>query len=270
MHMKACLPFLGWALRIGAILALFLPSLVMGSDLPALLENIRPAVVGVGTTYPPRQPNVRGERFAYLGTGFVVGDGRQIVTNAHVIGVELDVDNKQTLAVFSGHGANAIAHPARVVRRDDEHDLALLAIEGAALPALQLGDSDDVREGQDIAFTGFPIGMVLGLYPATHRGIIAAITPTAQPAQHASELNQLRISRRRSGFDAFQLDATAYPGNSGSPVFELSSGRVIAIVNSVVVKETREAMLSRPSGITYAVPANYIRPLLRSAEAGLP
>jgi S1-C subfamily serine protease len=257
-------------MQIAAILAVVLAPLAQGSDLPALLERIRPGVVGVGTTYPPRQPNVRGERFAYLGTGFVVGNGRQIITNAHVIGVELDVDNKQTLAVFSGHGADAIAHPARVVRTDEAHDLALLSIEGTALPVLQLGDSDEVREGQDIAFTGFPIGMVLGLYPATHRGIVAAITPTAQPAQHATELNPLRISRRRSGFDAFQLDATAYPGNSGSPVFELSNGRVIAIVNSVVVKETREAMLSRPSGITYAVPANYIRPLLGSGDGSPP
>jgi serine protease Do len=252
------------------ILAVLLSPLAAASELPALLQKIRPAVVGVGTTYPPRQPNVRGERFAYLGTGFVVGDGRQIVTNAHVIGVELDLDNKQTLAVFSGHGTQALAHPARVVSRDLEHDLALLEIEGAALPALELGDSDEVREGQEIAFTGFPIGMALGLYPATHRGIVAAITPTAQPAQRASELNQLRIRRRRSSFDAFQLDATAYPGNSGSPVFELANGRVVAIINSVVVKETREAMLSRPSGITYAVPANYIRPLLRAAGASPP
>jgi len=250
------------ALGAATVIAVLLTPLAQASELPALLAKIRPGVVGVGTAYPPRQPNVRGERFAYLGTGFVVGNGRQIITNAHVIGVELDADNNQSLAVFSGHGAAAIARPAREIRRDDEHDLALLEIDGAALPALQLGDSDAVREGQEIAFTGFPIGMVLGLYPATHRGIIAAITPTAQPAQHANELNTLRISRSRSGFEAFQLDATAYPGNSGSPVFELANGRVVAIINSVVVKETREAILSRPSGITYAVPANYIRPLL--------
>jgi len=66
----------------------------------------------------------------------------------------------------------------------------------------------------------------------------------------------------RSGFDAFQLDATAYPGNSGSPVFELATGSVVGVVNSVVVKETRETMLSSPSGITYAVPAKYIKALL--------
>lgn len=263
MHMKAVRSLL----RPLMLVAVFLAPLSQGSELPALLEKIRPGVVGVGTTYPPRQPNVRGERFAYLGTGFVVGNGRQIITNAHVIGVELEADNHQTLAVFSGHGAQAIAHPARVVRIDEEHDLALLEIDGVALPALTLGDSDEVREGQEIAFTGFPIGMVLGLYPATHRGIIAAITPTAQPTQHANELSTLRISRSRSGFDAFQLDATAYPGNSGSPVFELTNGRVVAIINSVMVKETREAMLSRPSGITYAVPANYISPLLKAAGA---
>lgn len=268
--MKAIRLFPPAAIRACLFLAVVFTPLVQAADLPALLEKIRPGIVGVGTTYPPRQPNVRGERFAYLGTGFVVGNGRQIITNAHVVGVALDVDNRQTLAVFSGRGAQAIAHPARVVRSDAEHDLALLEIDGAALPALQLGDSDAVREGQEIAFTGFPIGMVLGLYPATHRGIIAAITPTAQPTQRANELSTLRISRKRSGFDAFQLDATAYPGNSGSPVFELANGRVVAIINSVVVKETREAMLSRPSGITYAVPAKYIGPLLKAYGADTP
>jgi serine protease Do len=125
-----------------------------------------------------------------------------------------------------------------------------------------LGDSDAVREGQDIAFTGFPLGMALGLYPVTHRGMVSAITPAAQPSAHSDKLNSVKIKRMRSGFDAFQLDATAYPGNSGSPVFELNSGRVIGVVNSVMVKETKETMLSRPSGITYAIPAKYIKPLL--------
>ena len=61
----------------------------------------------------------------------------------------------------------------------------------------------------------------------------------------------------------FQLDATAYPGNSGSPVFELDNGRVVGVINSVLVKETRESVLSNPSGITYAIPAKYIQQLLK-------
>jgi len=248
--------------RMTALLCLFVAQLAWPAGLPDLIEKMRPGVVGVGTAYPPRQPNVRGDRVVYLGTGFVVGDGHQIVTNAHVIAVELDVNNNQTLAIFSGHGDQATAHVAQVLRRDDEHDLVLLEIQGSVLPVLQLGNSAAVREGQEIAFTGFPIGMALGLYPVTHRGIVSAIVPAAQPSADSSELNNLKITRMRSGFDAFQLDATAYPGNSGSPVFELATGSVVGVVNSVVVKETRETMLSSPSGITYAVPAKYIKALL--------
>lgn len=258
-------------LTTATVLLGLLPAPVARSGgLPDLIEKVSPGVVGVGTAYPPRQPNVKGDRVAYLGTGFVVGNGRQIITNAHVLAVELDSDNYQTIAVFSGRGTDATAHVAREVRRDDEHDLALLEIRGSPLPVLQLGDSDSVREGQEIAFTGFPIGMALGLYPVTHRGIVSAITPAAQPREDSSDLNAVQISRMRSGFEAFQLDATAYPGNSGSPLFEVVGGRVVGVVNSVVVKETREAMLSSPSGITYAVPSKYVKALLEGAARSIP
>ena len=255
-----------WPAVAVLICQLLLLPVARSASLPDLIDTVRPSVVGVGTAYPPRQPNVRGERAAYLGTGFVMGDGRQVVTNAHVIATPLDTHNRQTLAVFSGRGSDVIAHPARELARDETHDLALLEIDGAALPALQLGDSGTVREGQEIAFTGFPLGMVLGLYPVTHRGIVSAITPAAQPVAHADELNALQLRRMRNGFDSFQLDATAYPGNSGSPVFELERGRVVGVINSVVVKETRESALSHPSGISYAVPSKYIKALFESAN----
>jgi S1-C subfamily serine protease len=186
-----------------------------------------------------------------------------VVTNAHVVPDKLDTDNNQTLAVFSGRGAKARAHTATVVATDKEHDLALLAIQGEPLPALALGDSGSVREGQEVAFTGFPIGMVLGLYPVTHRGIVAAITPIARPGENSRSLNAAQIAHlRKSGFDAFQLDAIAYPGNSGSPVFEPATGRVIGVLNSVFVKESKESVLEKPSGISYAIPVNYVKPLL--------
>lgn len=253
-----------------AFICLLLASPAWSAGLPDLIAKVRPSVVGVGTVYPPRQPNVKGESAVYLATGFVVGDGLHIVTNAHVTGAKLDKENNQTLAVFSGHGMSAKAHPAVEVARDEEHDLVLLAIEGARLPALELGNSDAVREGQDIAFTGFPLGMALGLYPVTHRGIVSAITPAAPPSARANQLNAAMVKRMRNGFDSFQLDATAYPGNSGSPVFELGSGRVIGVINSVVIKETREAALAQPSGITYAIPARYIKPLLDGVVATQP
>jgi serine protease Do len=251
-------------IRVAALLCLLLSSSGWTASLPDVIDQIRPSIVGVGTAYPPRQPNRRGNPVAYWGTGFVVGNGRQVVTNAHVIPEALDVEHNQSIAIFAGRGAKAKAHSARVVRTDKEHDLALLEFQGPTLPAMQLGNSDKVREGQEVAFTGFPIGMVLGLYPVTHRGIVAAITPMARPVENARTLNGAQMKRLRNLFDAFQLDATAYPGNSGSPVYEQDTGRVVGVINSVVVKESKESILQKPSGISYAIPVNHVHNLLKA------
>ena len=249
-----------------ALLCLSLIAPLGAASLPDIIDQIRPSIVGVGTAYPPRQPNRKGAPVSYRGTGFVVGNGRQVITNAHVVPDQLDTEHNQYLAVFAGRGAKARALTARVVHTDVEHDLALLEIEGAKLPAMQLGDSASVREGQDVAFTGFPIGMVLGLYPVTHRGIVAAITPMARPVENARTLNAVQLKRLRNLFDAFQLDATAYPGNSGSPVFESGTGRVIGVLNSVFVKESKESVLQKPSGISYAIPVTYVHDLLGQSK----
>lgn len=241
--------------------SLAVPTVFAGS-LPDTIAAIRGGIVGVGLAYPPRQPNRKGDPVTFMATGFVVGDGLHVISNAHVIPKEVDTDNKQNLAVFSGRGASSRVHFARVVRTDEEHDLVLLEIVGPALPALTLGDSETVREGQEVAFTGFPIGVVLGLYPVTHRGIISVITPIARPVETSRTLTAAQLKRMRNPFVAFQLDATAYPGNSGSPVYEPDTGRVIGVVNSVFIKETRESILSKPSGITYAIPAVHVRNLL--------
>jgi len=65
-------------------------------------------------------------------------------------------------------------------------------------------------------------------------------------------------------FDIFQLDATAYPGNSGSPLFDVDTGEVIGVISMVLIKGTKESALSQPSGITYAVPSNFLLDILRT------
>ena len=59
-----------------------------------------------------------------------------------------------------------------------------------------------------------------------------------------------------------QLDAIAYPGNSGGPVFDIDSGTVVGVLQGGIVKSTKEAALSAPTGITYAVPASAAAALL--------
>lgn len=229
------------------------------ADLPELIERVKPSVVVIGTLQRTRSP-----QFVMRGTGFVVGDGYEVATNAHVIQEELNVAAGETLAIiFRSATAAAQQRLAKVIRVDKVHDLALLRVDGQALPALILHDSESVREGQSVAFTGFPIGGALGLSPVTHRGIISSITPIVLPSANARQLNARVVQQIRSGsFDIYQLDATAYPGNSGGPLYETTRGEVIGIINMVFVKESKESVLSKPSGISFAIPVRYLRELM--------
>lgn len=239
---------------------------VLARELADTVASIRPAIVAVGTAYPLRQPIGDKAPNAILGSGFVIGSGRRVVTNSHVIPDQLDIENRQALVVFAGRGDHAEIRSAVTIGRDSRHDLAILQIDGEPLPVLELGDDGQIREGQSVAFTGFPIGAVLGLFPATHRGIVAAITPMARAADSARDLGASQIARLRDPFDVYQLDAIAYPGSSGSPVYLPESGRVIGVINSVFVKESRESVLQRPSGISYAIPVRHLKALLSDLD----
>jgi S1-C subfamily serine protease len=240
------------------ILTLFLAAPTR-AELADTIARIKPALVVVGIFNKLKSPS-----FAMRGTGFVVGDGLLVATNSHVIpdapGTEPGQD---TLMILARHGNENRPYPAQLVARDAEHDLAILRIAGSPLPAMKLGTSDTVREGQSIAFSGFPIGGALGFSPVTHRGIVSSITPIAIPIGNSQDLKNKSIRRLRSGaFPIFQLDATAYPGNSGGPLFDPDSGDVLGIINMVFVKSTKESVLEKPSGISYAIPARHLSDLL--------
>ncbi len=242
-----------------AALCLFLSPAVQ-ADIVELLPRIKPAVVGVGSQHPLRSPRAR-----LSGTGFVVADGRHVVTNAHVPPTLLETEKGETLAVMLRGPNGEEVRRAEKVMSDPEHDLLLLKIEGAPLPALKLGNSDRAREGQSLYFTGYPIGAVLGLYPATHHAGLAAVAPIYSPVASVRSLTPRLIRQANKPFLIFQLDATAYPGNSGSPLYDAESGEVMAVINAVFVKGSKESVLKDPSGISYAIPVNYVRELLESA-----
>lgn len=221
------------------------------------IRQVKPSVVAVGTYQRTRNPAAN-----LLGTGFAVGDGQHVVTSAHVIPPALDDKHRETLTVFLPRGDTVEARTVQLVGEDVEHDLAVLRMLDTPLPALELGDDETVQEGQSVAFTGFPAAPALGLYPVTHRGIISAVTPAAVPPPTAGYLNHQMIQRLRQNYTVFQLDATAYPGNSGSPLYDPATGAVIGVVGSVGVKETKERALQDPSGITYAIPVRFVKDLL--------
>ncbi|MFM7505826.1 MAG: S1C family serine protease [Rubrivivax sp.] len=249
---------------LGATLALALAprGALAQADLPGLIASARPSVLPVGTFSPTDSP-----RFGFRGTGFVVGDGTLVATNFHVLPPGADTADPASgpqLMVLTGRSGDLVSgRRARVVGTDRVRDLALLRIDGPALPALPLAEDGSAREGAEVVLMGFPIGGTLGFAMVTHRGIVASITTAALPAATASNLDPRALLRLREGnFELLQLDATAYPGNSGGPVFDTATGRVIGVVNMVLVRAGRESALSAPTGISYAVPVAALRALM--------
>jgi serine protease Do len=245
---------------LAALLCLFLSTNSALADIVTLLPRIKPAIVGVGTFNPLAAPRIR-----LLGTGFVVADGQHAITNAHVIPTLMAEEKGEFLAIFVREGNEVHARKVEKAASDREHDLALLQFEGPALPALSLGHFRDVREGETYYFTGYPVGAALGLYPATSRAGLAAIAPIYSPPATARGLTAKLIRRAEDPFLMFQLDAVAYPGNSGSPLYDGDTGEVIGVINAVFVKGAKENALKDPTGITYAIPAKYVRSLLERA-----
>ncbi|WNC72555.1 serine protease [Thalassotalea psychrophila] len=228
------------------------------------IVKVKPAIVGVGIYQANARPQSR-----LHGTGFVIGNGQYIVTNYHVIGIDIKAEQKQKRVIFVGFGKKSEVREIQIVAYSKQHDIAILKQHGARLPALQLAENLYVAEGESIAFTGFPIGAVLGLYPVTHQGIIASVTPVVIPARASTELSPAMIKSLKNPYFVYQLDATAYPGNSGSPVYLQSNGKVVAVINKVFVQQTKESAITHPSGITYAIPIKFLDELIKKQNINI-
>lgn len=248
------------SLFCAALLALAALAPGVRAGLVEVIEAVKPSVLAVGSYNALKSP-----RFGFRGTGFVVMDGTLVVTNAHVLpsGAAVDLDARLMVLLPRAKGTPEL-RAASIVSTDPLHDLALLKIEGSPLPALRLADSTTVREGLAVALMGFPIGGALGYMPVTHSGIVATITAVALPSPTSQQLDPRAIKRLREGaFELFQLDAIAYPGNSGGPLLDAQTGMVLGVVNMVLLKSTKESALSQPTGITYAIPSRYVSDLIK-------
>src|SRR5512134_339760 len=111
----------------------------------ATIEQIKAGVVGVGTFQRTRTPP-----FRFLGTGFAVGDGRAVATNAHVVAQVVDAGAApEVLAVLlppAEAGQQATIVEAARIAIDEEHDLAVLQMKSGRLPALALRADDAVQD----------------------------------------------------------------------------------------------------------------------------
>lgn len=233
-----------------------------GQSLSGIVSRCRPSILAVGTFSALRSP-----RFTFSGTGFVIGDGTLVATCRHVVpDVALSSERVELAVQWRSEQGEMQWRRATVLTQDRGRDLCLLKLDGAPLPALAISDHDgvDAAEGSAVVLMGFPIGGALGFSVVTHRGIISSRVNSIAPAPSASSLSDSAVKGARAGaFDLLQLDATAYPGNSGGPVINVETALVVGVVSMVLVKSTRESALSSPTGITYAVPSKYVGALLK-------
>lgn len=255
-------------LGAAALGVMVMPAAVAQSaDRVALIARSRAAVFPVGTFSPTDSP-----RFAFSGTAFAIGDGSLLATNAHVLPPTLEGGKRMAIRI-ERPGGGAEYRELELAGLDRGHDLALLKqVSPNKLPTtLELGPDEFVREGTEVLLLGYPLAGALGFSLISHRGMIASVTRLAVQGQSARGLNAAQIQQLRAEpIDILQLDATAYPGNSGGPLLDQQSGQVVGIVNMVFAKAGHESVIGQPTGISYAIPVAALRRLLVRVQAEAP
>lgn len=179
-----------------------------------LVETARKSVVVI--TFRGRDSGREG-----LGSGFLVRSDGLIATNLHVIGEARPI----AVQMFDGRRYDVTTIEAS----DREADLALLRIDARELPALELGDSATLKQGQSVVALGNPRGL-------THSVVTGVVSG----------------ERTIDGRQMIQLAIPIEPGNSGGPLLDLA-GRVHGLL-------TMKSVVTANLG--FAVPINRLKPLL--------
>ncbi len=172
----------------------------------------------------PQVPKKFKRELKGLGTGIIIGENGDIITNNHVI------DEATDIKVVLSNGRQYAAH---VVGKDPKTDLAIIRIKpDVRLPFVTFGDSDKVEVGEWVVAIGHP------------RGLDQTVTQGIISAKHRQG-----ITDPSSYQDFLQTDAAINPGNSGGPLINLK-GEVIGI-NSIIASES-----GGYEGIGFAIPSN--------------
>ena len=162
------------------------------------------------------------QRAASLGSGVIVSSAGYILTNHHV------VEAADEIEVALPDGKKLLA---KLVGNDPETDLAVLRVNAGKLPAITLGQSDDLRVGDVVLAIGNPFGVG----QTVTSGIVSALG---------------RSGLHINTFENFiQTDAAINPGNSGGALVD-GRGNLVGI-NTAIYSRSGGSM-----GIGFAIPVS--------------
>lgn len=202
----------------------------------AVANKAIPTIVGItafvkGQLNPFNFYNEIPEYAEAVGSGVIVDPNGYILTNSHVI----NNGNAEKLTVSYSNDESA---EAEIVWFDQTLDLAVIKTGQTALPAADLGNSDDVQVGDKAIAVGNPLG--LDLQSTLTSGYISGLDRTIN-IQGGNIMDGL-----------IQTDAAINSGNSGGPLLN-AKGEVIGI---------NTARPQTADGIGFAIPINSAKPII--------
>jgi S1-C subfamily serine protease len=204
-----------------------------------------------------RGAQVRRNHEVATGSGFVVSPAGLVLTNRHVVELELEREaegpeltlESRRIEVFVGSAGSLGAWEAHVVASDAESDLAALQLTAADLPYLALGDSEAVEAGQPVRVFGFPFGRQTEV---ARRSLDAVpnvtVTAGTLSAARGDESGETRF---------LQTDAAMHPGNSGGPMLD-EDGYVVGVVRMKLARDAASA------GAGFSIPVNVVKEFLEA------
>ncbi len=195
-------------------------------------EKASSSVVGIGTTYAVRSFFSGESTSSGSGSGVIYKSDGYIITNYHVIADALAAQNSSIMVYLDNDTKNG--YKASVINYNISCDLAVLKIDKTGLPAIDIGDSDQLKIGQYVVAIGSPGG--LEFMGSTTFGIV-------------SGLNR-QISTTNGNMNLIQTDAAINPGNSGGALVD-TEGKLVGISSSKLVNESYE-------GMGFAIPVNKV------------
>jgi S1-C subfamily serine protease len=209
---------------------------------PAILDDSTGKAFNATRVYRESVPGVISVRSVFEngvagGSGFVLSEEGEIVTNAHVITDGEGEDRKPAKKVYvEFYDGNVL--PAKIIGFDPFADVGLLKVdpEGVEIKPLELTDSEQVRVGQPIAVIGSPFGEDHSL----STGVVS------QVGRSVRSLTDFQIE------GAIQTDASINPGNSGGPMLD-AQDRVMGISQQI------KGGSGASDGVGFGVPSNAIK-----------
>jgi serine protease Do len=195
-------------------------------DVIAAIQKVSPAVVTVATLRVIQESLFDAVPVRGLGSGIIFDSNGGILTNQHI------VDDAERVEVVTADGKK---FQGEVLGSDAMSDVAVVRVDGEALPAVKLGDSDKLVVGQIAIAIGNPYGFLLP-GPTATVGVLSALRRHIHVEGHMYE-------------DLIQTDASINPGNSGGPLVD-STGMVVGV---------NTANIPFAQGIGFAIPINTAR-----------